>query len=478
MEDYSKIYGAFPYDEAASLFVSGRVLSVKDIEPEGSAAFDREVLEYQDKCDAYDKRVEEYNKLLITIQNDYFNPKYKKIRDNLENEEKNLNSIKKELDEQYASLEKQKNKLDKQREKNIQSLGRQLKLKPTVKLEKALGAINWMLTDPSPYDSPIGPYYASKFTSQRQWMKSSPVTCSNNIGFHMYGGHNLDAGITHIKLGSKTTIAGKTIPKDYCCVTIKDGTRVINVAKADKARVTPSLLRAVERKNIGTELGELYKLPKAPVERPKVAIIGKSESVKMRGLDLTKSKPTIDKKAFVDGVEVKSSAELKEIIAKDIAVKGKSPVKEIRFKDYSAREVHAYADDLKECIIQRTPNEKLNLKNFNINEDIVIEKQVDGTIKIVFEQNPNTLPINSKIKSGKLEITLPEMDENVAKSAIEKVYCKPENNIDNGFKWKRELKMELQKTNPGIDSYDIKEEYKLLFGYIRYEKENVFFYAA
>ena len=396
----------------------------------------------------------------------------------MENEEKNLTRIEKELAVQYDKIEVQQKKLEKQREQNIKQYGRQLELRPTVDLERALGAINWLLTDSYPYDSPIGPYYASKFTSHGHWLKSSPVTCSNYSGHSMYGGHNLDAGITHIKLGTKTTTAGKVIPKDYCCVTIKDGTRVINVAKADKARVTPSLLRAVERKNIGSEIGEMYKLPKAPMERPKVAIIGKSEPVKMRGLDLTKSKPIIEKKAFVDGVEVKSSAELKEIIANDIAVKGKSPVKEIKFKDYSAREVHAYADELKECIIQRAPNESINLKSFNINEDIVIEKQSDGTIKMMFEQNPNTLPVNSKIKSGKLEITLPEMDENAAKSAIEKVYYKPEKSINNGFKWKRELKLELQKTNPGIDSYDIKEEYKLLFGYIRYEKENVFVYAA
>lgn len=483
MDNYSKKYGSFPYSEAASYFVSSKVLNAKDVEPEGSAALDREIVDYNDKVHAYNDRLEKYNELLEQAKKEVYSynsntKETEKLVELVENEEKNLTRIEKELAVQYDKIEVQQKKLEKQREQNIKEYGRQLELRPTVDLERALGAINWLLTDSYPYDSPIGPYYASKFTSHGHWLKSSPVTCSNYSGHSMYGGHNLDAGITHIKLGTKTTTVGKVIPKDYCCVTIKDGTRVINVAKADKARVTPSLLRAVERKNIGSEIGEMYKLPKAPMERPKVAIIGKSEPVKMRGLDLTKSKPIIEKKAFVDGVEVKSSAELKEIIANDIAVKGKSPVKEIKFKDYSAREVHAYADELKECIIQRAPNESINLKSFNINEDIVIEKQSDGTIKMMFEQNPNTLPVNNKIKSGKLEITLPEMDENAAKSAIEKVYNKPEKSINNGFKWKRELKLELQKTNPGIDSYDIKEEYKLLFGYIRYEKENVFVYAA
>ena len=46
------------------------------------------------------------------------------------------------------------------------------------------------------------------------------------------------------------------------------------------------------------------------------------------------------------------------------------------------------------------------------------------------------------------------------------MFKKSEDKINNRFKWKRELRQELQKEHPEIDSYDIKDEFIQLYGHI------------
>ena len=219
------------------------------------------------------------------------------------------------------------------------------------------------------------------------------------------------------------------------------------------------MLRAIERKNITTD----YTLPKAPSVRPKT-ILADPEA----------------KQALVNGEAIESIAQLREQIATDIAQGGSPKVKEVHFRNFTAREVHMFADELRETIVERVPDGSMNLKNYNINEDIQVISQHDGTVKLVLQQRPETLPVDGNIKAATLEISVPENVEGEVKNALLRVFKKSEGQINNRFKWKRELKRELQVTHPEIDSYDIKDELNHIYGHTlkRNRYENIFVLAA
>lgn len=468
INNYEKVYGAFPYSEAAHFFVNGRDLN-SDIEPEGGEELDKQIDAYNAEVEGYIYAKDRYNEEVERYNAAILNP----LATNTDSWEKQLDATYKELDRKYDWLEAELKDIEKkekvyknQKEKNLKEYLRQLHLKPTEPLENALGAINWLLTDPTPYDAPVGPFYADKFTSHRQWMKSSPITCSKNDSHNMYGGHNLNAHVTPIKLGSKAPKTGNLIENGKCCVTLKNGNRVITVAEADKARITPKVLRTIERKGIGTEAGQMFKLPKAPKERPKFAFIGKPKASKGRGLVVENLTSGTPKQAFINGKKVSSSSDLCETFANDLVGKGPNSVKELHFKDYSTRKVHA-SYELGECVVERSPKERLNLNDFSDNIHVVEE---NDNVKIILEQLPETLPNNGTWKSGNLEITIPSKDATAVERAFNKVRNLPNQQIDNGFKWRRQLNLELQEIDPGFDIYDIKCEHGL-FGHIFFKYE-------
>lgn len=341
-------------------------------------------------------------------------------------------------------------------------------LLPTEIETKALGILNWLLTDPYPYESPIGEYYAGKMHSHAKWLKNPSVACSNPA--FGYGGHNLDAKITPIK-------TSKSAKRGYCNVTISNGQKIISVAEADKARITPAVLRTVER--TVTKEGKM-KLPEAPQERPKIFLLGEEQQDQKRGLNVdVQHQSNTTKRIFANGEEIHSVSDLQNTIADEIVKNGKSSIREIRFTDYSAREVHAYADNLKESIIERVPGESINLKDFNVDEDIQVVSQGDGTVKIILKQKQETFDLNSPCKEAMLDIIVPEKYGESLKESLIQIYKKSVDKINNRFKWKRELRIELQKTHPEIDTYDIKDEFIQLYGHLlktsRYE---IFFEMA
>ena len=444
---YKKVYGTFPYPESAKYIVNKRNdNNYQKLDDIYRAQYDAIANKINQKIDEYEQHAKKgfvsriHERAFITT----------------------INLAKRKLDDIDVNI--LNNKIE---------LNRVSYLSPTKMEEKALGALNWLLTDPGPYEAPIGEFYASKFTSHRRWIKSSPMTKSTFRRALIYGGHNLDAHITPIKISKSST----ELPKGYCRISEVNGQKVITVSSADKIRVTPDVLRTIERRGI---TNKDFKLPKAPAERPKSIVIGREETNTVRGFNTKQHNVTQDKQVFVEGKEIKSVSELRNTIAQEIAENGTSSIKEIHFKDYSAREVHTYANDLKECIVERMPNEKLNLKSFDINEDIQVISQGDGTVKLVLQQNPETLQQQGIYKSAMLNISVPEKAGASLKDAIINVYKKSEEMINNRFKWKRELRKELQKTHPEIDSYDIKEEFIQLIGQILItnEYENLFEQAA
>ena len=328
---------------------------------------------------------------------------------------------------------------------------------PSASVQDALGAANWLLTDPKHFDAPIGDFYAANIKSSARWMKSSPIACSTHSRA-LYGGHNLDATVTPVKVSRTSGIA-----KGYCKITSDAGQKIISVNAADKARITPDVLRTIERRIALSDKPQTIALPPSPAVRPKTILTGETEKL-----------------ALVDGTPVKSISSLREQIATDIAQNGTSSVKEIHFTDFTAREVHMFADNLRETIVERIPEETTNLKNFDINEDIQVISQSDGTVKLVLQQRPETLPSDKNLKAATLEISVPESVAGSLKEAVLKIFKKSENMINNRFKWKRELRRELQQTHPEIDSYDIKDELNHIYGKLikRNEYETIYQLAA
>lgn len=426
MQRFEKQYGAFPYEDAAKYFVC------HEAENSYSKALQQQSNLYTAIVIAYNEKVADIKKQQQEGKLTIGGAAFEKVQ--LDEMEKQLQSIDLEI-------------------KHIKEVYKALI--PSLAVTKALGTINWLLTDPGQYDAPIGDFYAGHFHSQGVWMKSSPVACSKSSIQGMYGGHNLDAAITPIKVAKNAKIA-----KGKCKIDkTPTGQKIILVNAEDKVRVTPDVLRAIERKNITTD----YTLPKAPSVRPKT-ILADPEA----------------KQALVNGEAIESIAQLREQIATDIAQGGSPKVKEVHFRNFTAREVHMFADELRETIVERVPDGSMNLKNYNINEDIQVISQHDGTVKLVLQQRPETLPVDGNIKAATLEISVPENVKGEVKNALLRVFKKSEGQINNRFKWKRELKRELQVTHPEIDSYDIKDELNHIYGHTlkRNRYENIFVLAA
>lgn len=443
IRQYESHYGPFPYKEASKYIVDRNAWEreIKRLQK----SYELHEQEYHAVVNEFNAKVNKFN----SQQSRTFSDKFK-----LDYEREQVKKILKHIEEEFSKDIKEQNRVE--------------SLMPNTNQKRALGTLNWLLTDPNPYDAPIGPFYADKCTSHKQWMKSSPVTCSS-ISW-AYGGHNLNSHISPINLASKAPKSGKAIKEGFCCVSMENGQKVITVAKADKAKVTPKVLRTIERKIVGTEKGEMFKLPQAPKERPKIAIIEKGSTNEARGFDKIKhSSNNMSKQVFVEGKEVKTSSELRKAIAYGVESTEANPVKTIQFKDYSARKVHVKSEGLGDCVIERSPSESINLNNFS--DDIKIVRQNDGTITISLEQLPETLPDNGKWKSGTLKISCQGQDVKSAEEAIRTVRSLPKQQIDNAFKWKQKLNMKLQETNPGFNFNDIKCEFNLT-GYIFFEFEN------
>lgn len=458
INDYVNIYGAFPFRTAAKIIVNKDYFTNQyqryiDLDNHWRGITNQEFNDYN-------KKVDELNQLIESYTNDL--KAYRKAT--LIGKEPPISTT--ELTKQLAQIKSLEAGLDSKRriaekrksftESNYKSATQFFSLKIDHHQEMALGALNWLLTDPTPFEAPIGEFYASRFTTHRQWIKSSPITKSTSIRSGIYGGHNLDARITPIQISS-------TIPKGICRISETDRGKVISVSEADKARITPTILRTIERRSIKGD----FQLPPSPTIRSKTILLGENEVSTTRGFDnKLHNKGNTRKLALVNGKEITSVAALQDVIADEISKAGKSSIKEIHFKNFSAREVYAYADELKECILERLTDESINLKNFDINEDMQVISQKDGTVKLILKQREETISQENTYKAATLHITVPDKSAESLKDAILNLFKLPEYKIDNRFKWKRELRKELQKTHPEIDSYDIQDEFIQLYGHI------------
>lgn len=439
---YTARYGEFPYDDAAKLLLNrdashGVIQSLSDKREAIVNEFLQEQDELEKKIDTFNRNVDEYNK---------------NINSSISDIARQISAVSLRMDRE--SIEKQSNYLEKKiRPKVIaalQDIDKEIEriqsLNPSSEVQLAVGTLNWLWTDPAGYDAPIGDFYASHFGSHRLWIKTPSIVQSiDQRNLSSYGGHNLDAHITPIKVASK---ASQNLPKGYCRVTVENGNRIINVAGSDKARLTPATLRTIERKALeGT-----FRLPEAPPIRAKSCI--KDHSTAM----------IANRTALFEG-KTMTDAEFMEQLSKDLVNQGTSPVKEIHFSGYDARRVRAFADNLQDRILERSIENDLNLKNFDINEDIQVISGSDGNARIIIKQRPSTISVEKCI-DAELILTVPEQSAPAVKKSLINIFDRPSEQLDNPFKWKRQLRLDLESTQPGFDFYDIVDEYHQVYSFI------------
>ena len=442
INNYTKKVGSFPYSKAAHYIVNPHKfkLDIEEIYNRGSS----DLMKYSARVQAYYEEVDKFNALVKAGKATVVN----KIILAMEEQE-----IKK--------LENQIEKINKEKEKDLVGLSA---LCVDEKLSQSIAALNWLLTDPGEYTEPLGEFFSRLFTTNHNtWIKSPSLACSfNGTG---YGGHNLDAHVTPIRFANNLR-AGK------CRVSLVDGQRVVAVSKADRSRVTPAVLRQIERR-ISTS--QEISLPDAPIERPKSILFEEmNASCQERGLssqfEIAEVSPS--KTVQINERDCATLDELYSSISDAIANNEPLPVKEIRYKGMSAREVQVQVDNLRECILERTIDNEAVLTDFDINEIEATVKD-NGLVVITLPQKASSIPRNT-YKSGMMEFQVPADAEEVFKSVIKRVYNMPEEKINNHFKMMRQIKLELQK-HPEIRFEDVKDEYIRLYGFILLENRNEYY---
>lgn len=439
INNYTKKVGSFPYSKASQYIINPRKrnLDIKEI-------YNREsplIKEYTAREKAYYEKVDKFYALVkagkATVSD--------LIPLNME-----------EL--QIEKLKNQIKEFNKEKGKEIFNL---LTLSVDVQLSMSLAALNWLLTDPGEYTDPLGGFFSGLFTANHNtWIKSPSLACSfNGTG---YGGHSLDAHVTPIRLAN-TLRAGR------CRISMVDGQRVVAVSKADRSRVTPAVLRQIER-CISTS--QEISLPDAPIERPKSVLFEEmNTSCQERGFssqfEIAEVSPS--KTVQIKELDCGTLDELYSSISDAVANNEPLPVKEIRYKGMSAREVQVQVDNLRECILERTIDNEAVLTDFDVNEIEATVKD-NGLVVITLPQKASSIPRNT-YKSGMMEFQIPADAEEVFKSVIQKVSDMPKEKINNHFKMMRQIKLELQK-HPEIRFEDVKDEYIRLYGFILLEDSN------
>lgn len=384
IKTYEKAYGSFPVKEAAHYIVSPREIEAKINEvnankPSGIVEYEKRVNIYNHKLDslkdaarALSKEIDSYNNSVAagTAQSS--------DRISLEFRQTILNNEFKALEKERAAIDKLESGILSKIELNNREVDKLLALMVNDSQQKALGALNWLLTDPTPYSIPSGAFFASRLTTHRQWMKSPSMACSSS-GFG-YGGHNLDAHVTPIK-----TAIG--LGKNKCRISFKNGKPVVSVAKENIARVTRAFLRKVERQ-INTD--KIIDLPEPPKNRDKSILVAKSTLEHERGFNEATYNSTDDVHntlTFGDKV-ISNEAEMVAEISKN------SEQISVTIEPYSEREVLVHIDGKEPCVIDRSELafEQINTNNIQVGGKVVEDKFV---IQVSAESNSGNVSMAS-----------------------------------------------------------------------------------
>ena len=463
---YERAYGTFPIQKAARFIVSPHELiqEINEKETEevpGMANYQRRVDRYNARLDTLRKesadlseKIDEFNKKVNArtanmIDKFLLELEQKQLKEKFDN----LNLERKAIDLEESGILKALE----QRDKSLRPL---LYLGVNDKQQQALGALNWLLTDPAPYSIPSGEFFACRLTTHRQWMKSPSMACSTNKSG--YGGHNLDAHVTPVK-----TAVG--LEKDQCKITFKDGKRVISVAKENIPRVTRSFLRRVERQ-INND--QIIPLPNPPKNRGKDILVASNTLRQERGFDIATHNSAADIPMYAynkRGIQTQIN-ELQLI--DELRHQGHSKA---TIEPYSEREILVKQGDT-EFIVERSGN--LDSENAITFEDIQGEVVGDQYVVELTSASSDGVSRQATI------LTFPKVLYS-ASSAIENAIRSFPGKIENLFKLKSKIRKSIdvelfQDVEIGIkrnffNTIDLQNEYDLQTVIIRDNDEYILF---
>jgi hypothetical protein len=248
------------------------------------------------------------------------------------------------------------------------------------------------------------------------------------------------------------------VPEGKCRVTFEDGNRVISVSKADRRRITPEVLRQVERR-VSTD-NTLVNLPPTPQVRPKTTLLpnGSPRPQIERGYSTASfgTQPNVPHTARVGTAEVKTVDEF--VSAR--ATQQSSGSSEVRMKRYSEREVLVESDGQK-YVLERSESNTVDLNDMSP----VIQTETRGNTGAVIMTPKAEANYGPGYKTAKVEIVCPKEMVPEVKSSIRSMMDDPSVDANNSFKILRNLRMDIKQSNPNFNSNDIQLE-EVLFSHI------------
>lgn len=439
IDSYELRFGSFPYREAAQYAVSPRDLTIKINNVQDVEGID----EYQRKVDEYNTAIRalqtEANELSSAI--DAYNKKVdrgtatsdEQIR--LKVRQMTLSWRSDSIDRVRASIDKEEARILAKIEKKNRITNPLKALIMNEHQQQALGALNWLLTDPTPYDEPSGSFFASQLTTHRQWMKSPSMACSTiDIG---YGGHNLDAHVTPIEIARGNM--AKNLKPGFGRVSFRNGKPIVYAVEKDMKCITPDFLRKVERQII-TE--QEIKLPDPPKGKPKEAFLGLKHEGKERGMEIKEDR-TVNQS--LDGLYVDSKKSLVDYF-KEMAQSKDVTNTILDIEEYSAREIKVIAKTqqgniLNEQLIERSSNNIFDLTKCDF-ENIDIENNSDDVITVTAVEAKRTLFPNL-LGKVKLYMTIVKNGASDIGKNITELLSRPAREIDNVTKLKSYIKSDI-----------------------------------
>lgn len=285
------------------------------------------------------------------------------------------------------------------------------------------------------------------------WIKCPTIVQSWSMRDSTYwtGGHNLSSRITPIKVD-------KALKPGEFRVDFVDGKKIVSVSSVDRARVTPSLLRKVER----TQLNGVQKFNKRVelgiIREPREALaIGKAKPTRtVRGFD---NKAQVAKVVKIEhgfelnGKKFNSVDDLFENMGTLI----EDGVHEFRFENISSHDASCIMKGT-ESVISRSPS-RFALADFNIESPQITHTDGITTVRIQSKSKAFLSldkPGYGHIQEATLEFKVPTSRFEKFMQVLRDFFRDPQGTLNR-------LRLQRQLKQNGIDPAEIREfeEYKI-----------------
>lgn len=280
-------------------------------------------------------------------------------------------------------------------------------------------------------------YIQKNHDNSSEWIKCPTIvqSWSQRDSTYMIGGHNLSSKITPVRVN-------KNLSSGQYLVEVINGRKVISVSALDRGRITPNLLRTVERTNVKglKSFNASLRTSKTLPVRPKAKVVAMSPKA-VRGFNPVKASIAKAETSAIkiNGKPVSSVDDLFAKIRSDIFTEQKTSIKELRFENISEDKVRVIIDGIQQQeLLPRTANCRLQNSVFDMaHVEYDISKSATEGITIV------KIPIKPQkieAKAAYQVFELPTTKVREFTSILKKLLSNPKK-FWNDFRLKREMRM-------------------------------------